>query len=327
MSYGLYLWHWPIFVVITPERTGLGAAAVSALRLSVTAIVALASYRYLEQPIRRHGITFGRPAVVVPAAVLGAVVSLVIGTRGARDPEPVAIRALPAGVVPARATTILVLGDSVAFALGDGMQAVQATVPPGSPPFRPFVVARGVNDCSILHDQLPTRSLNGRAHEGGDCDARWVADADEVRPAATLVVLGGGFYAPVEIDGAWQKPCAAGWRAAYRDELTRNLRALGEHGGRVFLAIVPYPAGKWEETTPHAIVDCFDDVLREAAAGAAGVTLLDLRGKLCPGGVCALLSQGAPIRPDGLHFGGPGEAEIARWVLGEMRPGGGVTGP
>jgi hypothetical protein len=199
------------------------------------------------------------------------------------------------------------------------MRFVQGSVPPGSPPFRPLVVARGIGDCSILHDQLPTRSLNGRAHDGGDCDAHWVTDADEVRPAATLIVLGGGFYAPVQIDGAWQKPCASGWRAAYRAELARNLLALGEHGGRVFVTLVPYPVGNWQETTPHALVDCFNDTLREAVAAAPGVRLLDLQAKLCPYGVCVLVSQGAPIRPDGLHFDMLGGEEIARWVLGELR--------
>ncbi len=319
VSYGVYLWHWPIFVAITPERTHLGAAAVSAIRLAATAAVSLASYRWLEQPIRKRGIPWGRPAFVVPAAFAGAAAALLVGTRGARDPEPEAIRALPAGGVPEGSTKILVLGDSVAVALGDRMRFVQGTVPPGSPPYRPFVVARGIGDCSILHDQLPTRSLNNRAHDGGDCDAHWAHDADEVRPEVTLIVLGGGFYAPVQIDARWQKPCAAGWRAAYVAELRRNLILLGGRGGRIFLTLVPYPVGNWAASTPHALVDCFNDTLREAAAPVPGVQVLDLVGKLCPGGACTLTSQGAPIRPDGLHFDGLGGEEIARWVLGELR--------
>ena len=51
----------------------------------------------------------------------------------------------------------------------------------------------------------------------------------------------------------------------------------------------------------------------------SGVKLLDLVGHLCPEGTCRLQSQGAPIRPDGLHFDGLGGEEIARWVLEELR--------
>src|SRR6185437_2676601 len=192
VSYGLYLWHWPIFVTVTPERTGLGAGAVSAIRLLATVAVSLASYRWLEQPIRRRGLTWGRPAFVVPAAFAFAAAALLLGTRGARDPEPEANRALPTDGTAEGTAKILVVGDSVAVALGDRMRFVQGTIPPGNPPWRPFVVARGIGDCSILHDQLPTKSLNNRAHDGGDCDASWVKDADEVRPAVTLIVLGGG---------------------------------------------------------------------------------------------------------------------------------------
>ena len=55
-SYGLYLYHWPIFSVTRPELDlpfgGLPAFAVS---LGLTMVVAEASYRYLEVPIRTGG--------------------------------------------------------------------------------------------------------------------------------------------------------------------------------------------------------------------------------------------------------------------------------
>ncbi|MEI8082021.1 MAG: acyltransferase family protein [Actinomycetes bacterium] len=52
-SYGLYLWHWPIFMVTRPgvdiDLTGLPAFA---LQMTLTLIVAELSYRFLEMPIR-----------------------------------------------------------------------------------------------------------------------------------------------------------------------------------------------------------------------------------------------------------------------------------
>ena len=53
-SYGLYLWHWPVFVVLRPgiDIPFEGVAGV-ALRLAVTFGLAELSYRYIEMPIRR----------------------------------------------------------------------------------------------------------------------------------------------------------------------------------------------------------------------------------------------------------------------------------
>jgi peptidoglycan/LPS O-acetylase OafA/YrhL len=53
MSYGVYLYHWPIFVVLDADRVGFAGAPLVVVRLAVTMAVSFASYRLLEQPIRR----------------------------------------------------------------------------------------------------------------------------------------------------------------------------------------------------------------------------------------------------------------------------------
>jgi peptidoglycan/LPS O-acetylase OafA/YrhL len=54
-SYGIYLWHWPIYMVTRPHSdlplTGL---PLLVLRLTLTFIAAALSYKYVEEPIR-HG--------------------------------------------------------------------------------------------------------------------------------------------------------------------------------------------------------------------------------------------------------------------------------
>jgi peptidoglycan/LPS O-acetylase OafA/YrhL len=54
-SYGIYLWHWPIYMVTRPHSdlpiTGL---PLLALRLALTFAAAAASYKFIEEPIR-HG--------------------------------------------------------------------------------------------------------------------------------------------------------------------------------------------------------------------------------------------------------------------------------
>jgi peptidoglycan/LPS O-acetylase OafA/YrhL len=49
-SYGIYLWHWPIFVIL---RAGLlGTVPLFLLRVGLTGVIAAASYRYVETPFR-----------------------------------------------------------------------------------------------------------------------------------------------------------------------------------------------------------------------------------------------------------------------------------
>jgi lysophospholipase L1-like esterase len=54
-SYGIYLWHWPIYMVTRPHSdlplTGL---PLLILRLALTFVAAALSYKYVEEPIR-HG--------------------------------------------------------------------------------------------------------------------------------------------------------------------------------------------------------------------------------------------------------------------------------
>jgi peptidoglycan/LPS O-acetylase OafA/YrhL len=50
-SYGIYLWHWPIFAVLQPGT--ISGLPLFILRLLVTMVVATASYRYVETPFRK----------------------------------------------------------------------------------------------------------------------------------------------------------------------------------------------------------------------------------------------------------------------------------
>ena len=66
ISYGVYLYHWPVYVVLDEQRTGLPDAALFAVRLGLTLILAVVSFRLLERPIRVGGLR--RPAITGLAA-------------------------------------------------------------------------------------------------------------------------------------------------------------------------------------------------------------------------------------------------------------------
>jgi peptidoglycan/LPS O-acetylase OafA/YrhL len=53
-SYGIYLWHWPVFMVTRPELdVPFEGLPLLALRLGITIVLADLSYRLVETPIRR----------------------------------------------------------------------------------------------------------------------------------------------------------------------------------------------------------------------------------------------------------------------------------
>ena len=54
ISYGMYLWHFPLFFWIDGSNTGLQGAALFLLRFVCTVVVATVSYYVVEQPIRQR---------------------------------------------------------------------------------------------------------------------------------------------------------------------------------------------------------------------------------------------------------------------------------
>ena len=302
VSYGVYLWHWPVDVVLTAERTKLAPLPLNALRLAVTFAIAVSSLKLVETPIRKRGLPFGRAWIVVPSVTAALVLALVVSTRA---------RPVQASPIARGTTKILVVGDSVAMALGERMRFVQSGTDAD-------VVVRGVGDCSLLEGVVDAVSLNNTAHAGGNCAAKWATDAEEIAPKASLVVLGGGFFAKAKIDGRLLRACDARWREAFAVELEQKLGALRSRGAPVVVALAPYPVGRWEQANPRELVTCFNELVTQVASSLDGVTVLDLQHELCPGGACAVESAGAPIRPDGVHFDGQGAEAIARWTLREM---------
>jgi peptidoglycan/LPS O-acetylase OafA/YrhL len=71
ISYGIYLWHWPIFVYLTATRTGLATAPLDLVRVAATLVVATASYYLVERPIRQaHVRLWLAPVAAVATAVV-----------------------------------------------------------------------------------------------------------------------------------------------------------------------------------------------------------------------------------------------------------------
>jgi peptidoglycan/LPS O-acetylase OafA/YrhL len=74
ISYSLYLWHWPIFVLLSPERTHLDGWPLVVLRITVSIAAAWLSKLLVEDPIRfRAGWMRGRVGIATFVASMAAV--------------------------------------------------------------------------------------------------------------------------------------------------------------------------------------------------------------------------------------------------------------
>jgi hypothetical protein len=226
-SYGLYLWHWPIFV-IGGATDGSGGRFVVASIVSV--VVSEACYRYIETPVRRGALSRwwrGRPqfpwAPVGGAAALslGLVVFYVsvepfdvaaggdevafdlatIGTQPDGDAPVVAQSPaaqppdLPAtAMTPPMPRTLAIVGDSQAHSLAINLPAgIEST----------FSIEDGSLDgCSVYDSGRVISSRVGFDNSFSICGDWLDAWANAARGAqVALVVLGAWDVFDLEIDG------------------------------------------------------------------------------------------------------------------------------
>ncbi|MDE0893783.1 MAG: acyltransferase [Acidimicrobiales bacterium] len=142
ISYGLYLYHWPIYLLVTPSRAGRLVPGVDLvegnnliwMHLTMTFIVAAASFYFVEQPVMRRRFPLGgwkMTAVSGTAAGATAIVLILIGllwvnTRPAQS-GPLTASASPCaeqGLLPPPSDErlrVLVVGDSVALQIGEAL--------------------------------------------------------------------------------------------------------------------------------------------------------------------------------------------------------------
>jgi peptidoglycan/LPS O-acetylase OafA/YrhL len=107
LSYGLYLWHWPIYIFMDPERTGLSRWPLTAVRIAATVVAAAVSYYVVEQPVR-SGLA-RRPktrTAFMSAGVIGvgALAIAVVPVPSAK-PAPINVSALTPTTLPPTPTS------------------------------------------------------------------------------------------------------------------------------------------------------------------------------------------------------------------------------
>jgi peptidoglycan/LPS O-acetylase OafA/YrhL len=94
ISYGMYLWHFPLFIFLDGARTGCTGYSLFAIRSAVTLAVATVSFYVVERPVRKGTLLIGwrswliAPAAMGTAAALIAATSLPAAAMNATPPPP-----------------------------------------------------------------------------------------------------------------------------------------------------------------------------------------------------------------------------------------------
>ena len=347
ISYGLYLWHWPVFVVLDNARTGLSGWPLFGVRVAVSVAVAALSFHLVEMPIRRGILRGWRAWAATPVAVGGAAALLVASTAGAApalSAQSVTRLRPPASVIandpgtsantplvaagsggPYRA---LLLGNSEASFLGFGLG-------PASGTFNVAYAGDGVLGCGLLqgkttlHGVVDPGTVGTRTGLEVPCAtqyARWTADLMAFHPDVVLLAEGEYEVRDRLLNGRWAHIGEPDFDAAELQAMRTTVNLLRSTGASVVLLTAVYyqqpeqaDGSTWPEDDPHR-VDRYNALLRQVAANSGnGVTVEDLNAHLDPGGHYVQYINGVNVRyADGIHVDAAGAKLIAPWLLSEV---------
>jgi peptidoglycan/LPS O-acetylase OafA/YrhL len=320
ISYGVYLYHWPIFVWLNADRTGLDGWSLFAVQLAVTLVVAVLSYRFIEQPIRHGSGWRPRTKVLAPSVGLASVALVVlVATTGYRPVMTnVALgRRIDAALARERAqptdTRVLVVGNSVAWYLAhDGFAPLQD-------PLHMTVLNVAEPACSfpdITSSKLPDGTITTlTAHT---CTRDWSQALASFKPDVVVFARNGISDDPLSHGGPFLTPCSEAYDTWYRDGLAKAARQLTAGGAHLVLVTSAYSPKRAYISDYGAVLrgtDCGNRAEFDVAATTPRVTVADLNRQLCvPDGACAKQRSGVTLRPDGTHFVGPGAMLVTRML-------------
>jgi peptidoglycan/LPS O-acetylase OafA/YrhL len=323
LSYGIYLWHWPLWVWTRPQGwldlTGLGAPLRAAVLTVSTVALAAISYRFVESPIRYGRIAkflVPRRALVVLAITLAG---LFLVNRTAVVPY--------AGAALGRTTkTIVLVGDSVPQRLAPELAAAAA--------------AHGYVVISATRGSCPATGValvdaRGRPWGPGplcatDVPARQDAAVKQYRPA---LVLWWSRYELADRVDASGRPVAFGspaYWALQRHAFERRTHALTRDGAKVVAVQIertgvgvrlrcrPGSCGPFVYRLVHATTaqDVWNAFLASHRSGP--VRSISIQSLVCHDRASPCndrLPSGVPARFDGTHYGPAAAPVVARAVI------------
>jgi peptidoglycan/LPS O-acetylase OafA/YrhL len=356
LSYGIYLLHWPVFLVLTPARVGWGPWPLFALRMAVTLAAAVVSFHLIEQPVR-SGRRLARPRGWIAALVVAPALLVANLLVTASAPPPTQLERVlssapastppPPPVVPVRVT---VVGDELAASVGAALQAA------GAATGEVQVQVATAPSCGLSLGgwiSLPGGAVERDVDRCRAARALWIGAVQQQRPDVVLAVPGVRDLADRRLDHglAWQGPGDPAVADFLRTDLGSFADSLAGASAQVVLLTVPHMRnavsptpvpvvieGAAPGTGEHRIAEVEIERMAEGAPGrfaenddprvdqlnvvlhdvarSRGLHVLDL------GGQVASWPEGPfdpALRADGVTLSGVGAERVGTWLATQLR--------
>jgi peptidoglycan/LPS O-acetylase OafA/YrhL len=332
ISYGIYVYHWPVYLLVDAAATGLSPGPLFALRMALVGVLATVSQHFLEAPIRAGTRLPGRTAPLVGiAAILLIGVTALGGQRSVPDEfaldavdEQIGDLAAPDAGGP-RVPRVFVVGDSVARSVGIGLRVW------GRQTGRAIVAQQGYPGCSVVRGGTRMLYLGPEGDRASRCalrQARWLEVVDRFRPDIVVMLTGGVDLSDRLLDDwdTYKSPGDPAFDAWMLGEYQRVVDELTHGGAR--LVWLTWPCA--EKRVYHR-VNAGDDAFSPERIAHLNqviipalvrsrkdrVRVVDLFGHVCPGGrFTHALGDFTEARKDGIHF----SLEESRWLADWLGP-------
>jgi len=354
ISYGVYLIHWPLMWWLTPDRLGVNPWVAALVQVMATLMLAAASYRLIEQPIRRGTMVVAWRRWALPAAGVAAVCLLALGlpepdraeisaldevrdlviptTVPQTAPQPQPTETRPGGAPGATTTTapppppvarVMVAGDSFAMSVVPGLQRW------GEQTGRAAVLNRTIVGCGFGRGGW-NRGISLEREWPPECqlrDATITAALDEFDPE--VVVVAGGMWDVTDRrlprDNRWRTIGDSTYDAYLTNELLVFVDLLSSRGATVVWLNAPHwnpeyfrnmymGPPPYEEAEPER-TDRFNALLASTLGQRPAVIQLDLAAWMR-----ALPGGefGAGVRMDGVHLTSQTSDQTADWMAAQV---------
>jgi peptidoglycan/LPS O-acetylase OafA/YrhL len=188
ISYGVYLFHWPVYVLVDADRVGWSGPPLTVLRLAITMAIAIASYHLVEMPIRRtRRVTFAPTlggSVLATSAV--ALLAFVVVPTGLGDYWRADAAAVEAAAIEIDEAPLTDAGTTTTAPIGVPTTAAAAPMP-GVTPAPGSTDAPGAPTSTALPTTITTTTITTIDDTSTSTSTTLVPLPELVRPVRIVV--------------------------------------------------------------------------------------------------------------------------------------------